>query len=252
MTAIPNRRLSSAALSFAIAVGAGCMGSVRLAHGDLDRLRQGPEIPVVYEPSPGPWVNCPTGEGESVWGGPSGALEPPPSAIILAGTLWEDFQAQRTAGLMVPPVDPARATAEEFAAAARNAPRPVPFRDHAERIENTEGAALARRFGTVPVLVFRTYRFVLVGCWYTYTPWYDVRATLLQAGSGKVLWRDTCGESFPPGRPAEYSPAELEANGDALYGRVIEDRAQGCARELFGSFDRAAAPAAREPAPRRG
>jgi hypothetical protein len=60
-------------------------------------------------------------------------------------------------------------------------------------VEGADARSLAKTFGSAPILVFETTRWVLVGCWFTYEPWFNVRATLLDLGSGRVLWRDSCG-----------------------------------------------------------
>ncbi len=220
-------------------------------------LREGSDIPVVYRRSPGPWVDCPGDEGEHVWvfGGVAVGWRPPASwdegrpaiataaassanpGVLLAGNVWQDFQDEWTASLReAPPDDPARATAAGFLALSLAAPGPVPLRQSPVPVERADPPALAGTFGDGPVLVFETTRWVLVGCWFTYKIWFVVRATLLDAGSGRVLWRDACGGVYPPPSSPEASPSELEARGKALYAGRIEARAGQCARWLYGRF----------------
>ena len=244
-----------AALLVATAIDFGCASSVSLMPGDLERLRASSGVPVVHLVSRTPWVDCPGDWGERTWSAPDGGLgmeSRPPSTLLLAGyspptrktvtlagTLWEDFQEQRTQSLRkAPPRDPARATGDDFLSLSLSAPRPVPFRESAVPVESVDRRALERRFGGSPVLVFETTRWVLVGCFYTYQPWFNVRVTLLELESGKVLWRETCGGLYPPDPFAEASAAALEANGKALYARMLDARAERCAKELFNGFVR--------------
>ncbi len=249
-----------AAILAAAALGSGCARSVSLSRSDAGRLEASEEIPLVYRTSPSPWVDCPRDEAEDVWrstfssaGRPGGSIPAgmrgrgtayPVSqvswnAVPTSSSIWQDYQNQRTASLRAsPPVDPARATGVRFSELARSAPRLVRLQEAAASVETDDPAALARQLGPVPALVFETTRWVLVGCWYAYHPWFDVRATLLDLGSGKVLWRATCGGLYPPDRSREASPAELEANGKALYTRMIEERAGQCATELLAGLER--------------
>ncbi len=212
----------------AVGLAAGCAHAISPTRSDLERLRTSPDIPVVYRPSTSPWVDCSGDIAASTWSRGGG-----PSSIV-----WDQYQNQRTASLRrAPPIDPARATGDRFLALLRAAPSPLPFRESAPPAESTDSGALAKRFGPAPVLVFETTRWVLAGCWHTYQPWFNVRATLLD-GSGKVVWRDTCRGLYPPDSSGEASPTELEANGGALYARAIEERAGRCAEELFANFER--------------
>ena len=96
---------------------------------------------------------------------------------------------------------------------------------------------MARRFGAVPVLVLEATRFVLLGCYLAYRPWFNVRAMLVDARDGAVLWRQTCGRRYPEDRRGGASPGELLADGEALYARMMEVRAAECAGELFASLE---------------
>lgn len=244
-----------AALLAAIAIGIGCAPTVTLAPGDLERLRAGSGTPVVHLVSRAPGVDCPGDWGEQTWSAPGGGLgmeSRPPSTlrlagyrpatrnpVRLAGSLWEDVQDQRTESLRkAPPRDPARATGDSFLSLSQRAPHPAPFRETVTPVESVDRRALEKQFGAPPVLFFETTRWVLVGCFDSYQPWFSVRATLLDLGSGKVLWREACGGLYPPDPFAQASPAELEANGKALYARMLDVRAERCARELFNSFAR--------------
>jgi hypothetical protein len=242
-----------AALLAATAVDVGCAPSVSLAPGDLERLRAGSGTPVVHLVSRAPQVDCPGDWGEQTWSAPGGGLgmeSRPPSTlrlaeyspaarkpVRLAGSVWQDVQDQRTGSLRrAPPRDPARATGDGFLSLSQKPPRPAPFPETAVPVESVDRRALEGRFGASPVLVFETTRWVLVGCFDTYQPWFSVRATLLDLASGKVLWREACGGLYPPDPSAQASPAELEANGKALYARMLDVRAEHCAKELFESF----------------
>lgn len=241
------------ALVVPVVVSLGCGSSVRLGSSDLARLRASAEVPVVHVVSPAPWVDCPGDWGERTWSTPDGGLgerSRPPRPYVLAGyapaaprlatpagSMWDDVQEQRTRSLRrAPPRDPALATADGFLARSRADPDPIPFSQGAVAMARLDRAAIARRFGASPVLVFEATRWVLVGCFYTYQPWFNVRAALVDPASGHVLWRDTCGGMYPPGPFAEASPADLEADGKALYARLMDARAKQCADDLFGSF----------------
>ncbi len=244
------------ALLVVATMGSGCARGVPLSRGDLDRLAAVPEIPVLYRMSPSPSVDCPGDEGEKAWSSPDHAfLQSPPRPTTLAredepggrglvrpaGTTWEDVQSQRTESLRrAPPGDPARATADSFLSLSHGAAHLMPFRESALPVESADPPVLTRRFGSGPALVFEATRWVLVGCWYTYQPWFNVRATLVELGSGKVLWRDACGRLYPPDLLNDASPGELEANGKALYSGMIEARARRCAGKLFSSLTRGA------------
>lgn len=241
-------------LTAAVAAGAlslGCAPSVRLERADLARLRATAEVPVVQRISSEPWVDCPGDWGERTWTAPGGGLgigpRPPPPILLAAhvaraaplaapaGTTWEDIQEQRTVSLRrAPPRDPARATADAFLALSRAEAEPVPFSRSTVAVGRR--TPIDARFGASPVLVFEATRWVLVGCFFAYQPWFDVRAALVDPASGRVLWRHTCGALYPPGPFAEATPAELEADGKALYASLMDARARECASELFGSF----------------
>ncbi len=212
-----------AALLAATALANGCARSVPLARRELEWLRTISEIPVVYRTSPSPWVDCPGDTGPRAW-----------SRDGNSSTIWDQFQNQRTASLRsAPPTDPARATGDRFLSLLHAAPNPLPVRERPLPAESVDLQTLSRQFGSAPVLVFETTRWVLAGCWYSYQPWFQVRATLLDLASGRVVWRDSCCGLFPPDQSREATPSELEANGKALYARMIEERAGRCASELF-------------------
>ncbi len=210
---------------FAFAVlGIGCARSVPMTSSAFGSLQGGGEIPVVYRTPRAAWVDCPGNFGVDTW--------------KKDASLWESVQAQRTASLRKsPPVDPAGATADRFLLLARAVPGHPSFRDRPLPAETVDPQALSSRFGASPVLVFETTRWVLVGCFFTYQPWYDVRATLLDPSSGHVLWRDACGGMYPPEPRADATPDELEANGKALYAHMMEARAGSCASALLARFD---------------
>jgi hypothetical protein len=252
-------KIRAAILLVVALAGAACSGTVALAPADRTVLGAGARIPVVYLPAGDPWVDCPNDEGERVWSYPDSSLGVPdlrtvpavwqprrggPDAagipgLRLADTFWRNYQDWFTAGLRPPPLDPARATADAFLARSRAGGSRLPL---AESVQAAEGASswLPKRFGSGPVLLFAAPRWVLVGCFHSYKPWFTARASLVDAASGRVLWRDGCGGVFPPaaeGEPA--APAELLANGAAHYRSAIEKRAGDCAAELLASLERA-------------
>jgi len=201
-----------------------CSHSVPMAPASLELLKANPDIPVVYRTTAGPWVDCPGNFGVDTW--------------KRDAQLWESVQEQRTAGLRnAPPVDPARATADRFLLLSRAQSGLPTFRDRLLPAESADLGSLSRRFGTTPVLVLETTRWVLVGCFYSYQPWFNVRATLLETSSGNVLWRDACDGLYPPNLRAEVPLGDLEANGGALYAQLLEARASGCAGELLARFE---------------
>ncbi len=272
---VPRRPVVAAVLA-AAALG-GCTGATALRASDLERLRTVPEIPAAYTPSFSPSVDCSTNEGNITWSfGPESASRVTPQArqpaVVLAsartmsapyvlasdprgGTVWESYEREWTRQLSDhPPRDPAQATSGDFLVLARGAASPLRFAERARRLESAAPSALAAAYGPGPVLVFETTRFVLAGCWFTYQPWFNVRASIVDAGSGRVLWRDACGGLYPPalGSPQDsYSREQLEANGSALYARLLDERARSCARDLLSRFERSAAAAARAARPGR-
>lgn len=220
-----TRLLSLLALAvLGVGLGLGCASPVPMARSALGPLQGGREIPVVYRTPSAPWVDCPGNFGVDTW--------------KKDAALWESVQEQRTASLRKsPPLDPAGATAARFLLLSRAAPGHPSFRDRPLPTDTVAPQALSSRFGASPVLVFEATRWVLVGCFYTYQPWYDVRATLLDPSSGRVLWRDACGGLYPPEPRVDATPDELEANGKELYARMMEGRAESCASELLARFD---------------
>jgi hypothetical protein len=137
-----------------------------------------------------------------------------------------------TRTIRVPPSDPAQVTARRFLELAPGmAARPAWIGPVVE-VASPDVAGLRERFGSRPVLVFQVSRWDLVGCFYTWLPWFDVRATLVDAASGRVLWRQSCGEAPGGQRPNPAWPSELDAGGRELYSRIIEGRALQCARTL--------------------
>ena len=250
----------SALLVSAAALGCACAPAIPLSGRDATQLASVPEIAVAYKKSPAPWVYCPGDIGRETWehGGGSMNWTPDESTglalqrgvtgyVVLAsledaarfraaGDIWQDIQDDWTKSLQVPPDDPARATARDFLAlAGRTGPR-LPFQGEAVEVVKGSPQTLSERFGSTPVLVFRTSEWLLVGCFFTYSPWFNVQAALVDPGSGRVLWRDTCDGGFP--KTWDQSPSSLDANGRALYVRIIDDRADQCSRELFASFER--------------
>jgi len=250
-------------------LGCGCASAVQLSSHDALQLQAATDIPVIYTKSPAPWVYCPGDIGRQTWehagssnwtpdestllaaGGLGGALVPVsaegPGTLRPAGGTWDEIVDEWTKSLQVPPEDPARATARDFLALAGTARTRLPFRPDAEELATGQSKTLADRFGSAPVLVFRTSEWLLVGCFFKFAPWFNVQAALLEPGSGRVLWRDSCGGGFPNGAWTA-SPSELDANGRALYLKVIRQRAGRCSKDLFASFERGAAnapPAAR-------
>lgn len=190
----------------------GCAPPVPLLLENVARLRDAPEVAVGYRASPTPWVEC--------W------------ALTREDDVGCQVEDQITARLRAAvPVDPARATAEHFLALVSAVRTGLHFRDLAP------GHALdrARDLRSAPVLEFRTVVSSLVGSGYAYQPALVVRATLLDRPAGRVLWRDTCDHPRPLAGHAA-SPAELGANGGALYARLILAEAQRCADDLVYAF----------------
>jgi hypothetical protein len=247
---------SSPGLLAVALVLAGCAPAIPLSRQESERLSAAPPIPVVSVRSSPPWVDCPNDEGQKVWeypGSASGDLEGGSLSVMLAsgraappflpaGGTWESIQDQWTRSLQTPPVDPARATAVRILSRARAVRLPVPLAEPAEEVQRLDPAALGSRFGGSPVLVVEAVRWVLVGCFFTYQPWFDVRATLVRTSTGEILWRDTCGGTYPGGWPIPASRDELEAGGRWLYARTIDERAAACAAQLVASLKGAGLP----------
>lgn len=238
-------------LIFSAMLAASCVPAVPLSRDEAARLSSAPPIPVLHVRSAPPWVDCPNDEGQKVWEYPAGsatrdagggsfpvllasgwALRP----FVPAGGIWESIQDQWTESLQTPPVDPARATAAQLLSRARATNPPLPLAETAEEARHIDPAALRSRFGDSPVLVVEAVRWVLVGCFFTYQPWFEVRATLFRPSTGEVLWRDTCGGTYPGAWPVPASRDELEAGGRWLYSRIIQERAAACAKELVASL----------------
>jgi hypothetical protein len=133
-------------------------------------------------------------------------------------------------------VDPASATAEHLIARAGPSHFPLPLAAPPEAVGRLDRASLAARSHGEPVLVIEAVRWVLVGCFFTYQPWFDVRATLLRPDTGEVLWRETCGGTYPGAWPAPATRDELEGGNRSLYARIIQERADACASWLVASL----------------
>jgi hypothetical protein len=214
-------------LILAALLAVSCVPAVPLSRDEAARLSTAPSIPVLHvRPAP-PWVDCPNGEGQKVWDHPG---------------IWESIQDQWTRSLRTPPVDPAKATAAHLLSLARPTHLRLPLAERTEEVQRADVAVLLDRFGDLPVLVVEAVRWVLVGCFFTYQPWFEVRATLFRPSTGEVLWRDTCGGTYPGGSPVPASRDELEANGRWLYTRIIEERAAACSTQLAASLTGAAPP----------
>lgn len=248
------RSLSPLGLSLLLA--SACSPAVPLSRDEATRLSAAPPVSVLYVRSASPWVDCQNDEGQKVWEYPgtasrgdgggsfpvllaSGRVAPP---FVPAGGLWDSIQNQWTESLRTPPVDPASATAAQILARARAAHLSIPLAERAEELRRLDPAALRSRFESSPVLVVEAVRWVLVGCFFTYQPWFQVRATLLRPSTGEVLWRDSCGGTYPGGSPVPASRDELEAGGRWLYTRIIEERAASCAAQLVTSLASAGRP----------
>jgi len=221
-------------------LSSGCAPAVPLSRDEAARLAAAPPIAVLSMHAPPPWVDCPNDEGEKVWErggslGQNGGLAGSPPVRLVSG-VWRSIQEQWTEPLQVPPVDPAAATAAQLISRAGAAGIPLPLAGPAEKVRRLDRAPLRERFPDSPVLVVEAVRWVLVGCFFTYQPWFDVRATLLRPSTGEILWRDTCNGAFPGGSPAPASRDELTAGNGSLYARIIQERAAACATQLVASL----------------
>ncbi len=236
----------AAPLAAATLVAAGCASAVPLSQADQARLSTLPSVPVLYVRASPPWVDCENDEGQKVWEFPGSALDgavAPPLRIagggppvVGAGNIWQAIEDQWTEPLRSPPVDPATATAAALVARAREAGVPFPLSVPRE-IHDASPATLRSEGGGGPVLVVEIPRFVLAGCFFTYQPWFTARAAILRTGDGTVAWRQTCEGTFPdPARPPPSSRDELLAGDGALYRRVLEERAAGCAAVLVSAL----------------
>jgi hypothetical protein len=244
-------------------LGVACASRVALAPADEERLKARPEIPVAWVRSGRPWVDCPTNEGQKTWELPARDLRPAPglppvqrAALVTAvpvvpvdGGTWESYQEQWTRPLAKPPLDPALATARAFLDRNRKDTAPLPLSADPVEAESADPAALARRMEGAPVLVFQAVRFTLLGCYFTYQPWFIIRATLVDTATGRVLWKDEC---FRTDYRAEWPPFstrdDLLARGSERYLWFIEQRADRCADELMQTLGRVRAPPAPAPA----
>ena len=208
-------------------------------------------MPIVYVRSKPPWVDCPNDEGRQLWEFPASLYREPlsisaPVVLVsssgaspfqyVTGGVWGTIVDEWTRSLQTPPMDPALATARRFLEVRSAAGDPIRWGDPPLEVAGLDPDALASRQGRGPVLVFDAVRWVLVGCFYTYKPWFNVRATLIDSGTGRTIWRETCGGTYPGGWPAEAWPSELDANGQELYARIIDQLAGNCAAQLAASF----------------
>jgi hypothetical protein len=173
--------------------------------------------------------------------GPAPALRTVPAV----GGAWESYQEQWTRPLAVPPLDPALATAQAFLQRNGADAAPLPLSPDAVEVPSADPAALARRFEGAPVLLFQVTRFNLMGCFFTYQPWFITRATLLDGASGRVLWTDPCDATdYEDDWPPYSTRDDLLANGSARYLWFIEQRAGRCADELLRHLGTQRAPPA--------
>jgi hypothetical protein len=249
-------------LLLAAALGAGCAPTPTLTRADAEGLQARAEIPVAWVKSGRPWVDCPTNEGQKTWELPARAPAPgaPPPVqraafttavpvVPAAGGTWESYQEQWTRPLAKPPLDPALATARAFLDRNRKDTAPLPLSASPVELESADPAALARRMEGAPVLVFQAVRFTLLGCYFTYQPWFITRATLVDTSTGRILWKDEC---FRTDYRAEWPPFstrdDLLARGSERYLWFIEQRADRCADELMQTLGRMRAPPAPAPA----
>ncbi len=174
--------------------------------------------------------------------GPGPTLGDGAIAEHAAGNVWDEFQMQRTEELRrKPPRAPALATATAFAKLARAGSAPRTLRQGAGDAEVALAPdAGAARESDGPTLFFEISRWVLVGCWEAYQPWFNVRATLVEPGSAgtkaRVLWRAACGGTYPQDILADASPEALLEDGAKLYARKLDERAESCAKELFAAL----------------
>lgn len=231
-------------------LGAACAGSVPIARDEAARLSAAAPVPVLWVRTPAPWVDCPADEGKKTWEMPGSADRRPGPPIDLAsssgmpaaasstapGGTWDTIQDQWTQSLKVPPVDPAAATAARIVERARASSPPIALADPLEAPASPDAAALVSPIGATPVLVVRSPRFVLVGCYFTYRPWFTVRAVLVRPATGEVLWRDTCGGTYPDGVAPPASREDLEAAGRWLYASILAERADACGASLLRSL----------------
>jgi hypothetical protein len=230
-----------AAFAAALLLAAACTPAVPLSRDEGARLAAAPEVPVLWVRAAPPWVDCQAEEGQKVWEYPgsgwNGEAAPPTrlasagrSPVVLgAGNIWQAIQDQWTEPLQTPPVDPASVTARHLVARAREAGIGLPLAAPRE-ISRRELSALERQAGAAPFLLVETPRFVLAGCFFTYQPWFEARAAILEPGTGRTLWRDTCAGTFPdPAWPPPSTRDELLAGDGALYARILEQRAADCA-----------------------
>jgi hypothetical protein len=157
--------------------------------------------------------------------------------LVSTGGIWENWVEDWTRTIRVPPTDPARATAQRFLELSRSVTTGPAWAGPVVEVASPDVTGLRAGFGSRPILVFQVSRWDLVGCFYTWLPWFDVRATLVDPSSGRVLWRQSCGDGPAGDRPSPASPSELDAGGRALYSRIIEDRALQCARALAARLE---------------
>jgi hypothetical protein len=248
---MPAPRRPAAALLLALLpalLGTACAGAVPIAPDEAARLSTPAPIPVIWVRTPAPWVDCPADEGKKTWEMPGSADRRPGLPVELAaarlpvapadapGGTWDTIQDEWTRSLQVPPVDPAAATAVRLVARARASSPPIALADPVEAPASPDAAALASRSGASPVLVVRSPRFVLVGCYFTYRPWFTVRAALARPATGQLLWRDDCGGTYPDGDAPPASRDDLEASGRWLYASILEQRADACGERLLRSL----------------
>jgi hypothetical protein len=254
-------RATVVGLLLAAGVGAGCAPPQTLARADAEGLQARAEIPVAWVRSGRPWVDCPTNEGQKTWEMPARAPAPgaPPvqrAALTTAvpvvpatGGTWESYQEQWTRPLATPPLDPALATARAFLDRGRKDPAPLPLSATPVELESADPGTLARRMAGAPALVFQTIRFNLLGCYFTYQPWFITRATLVDTSTGRVIWRAECDRSdYRAEWPPFSTRDDLLARGSERYLWFIEQRAERCAQELTEALARARAAAVPPPA----
>ncbi len=231
------------------AVLSSCASAVPLDRAGAERLRTATSVRVAWVAAGGAEVECPSDEGVKTWEYPGSRLDPPEAGPRIApaslaapvgvpvipatGGLWETIVGQWTESVRVPPVDPARATARALLDDARSLPGGDAWAGPPVELRDPSPAGLP---GADLVLVVEARRFVLLGCYFRFSPWFDARATLLEPASGRVLWRASCREDVGPGAGPEAWPSELAADGGALYARRIEARARTCADHLAGEL----------------
>lgn len=214
-----------------LAAALACAGtkSVPLAASDRAQIARAPALHAVTRTA-APFSVRTAGAAAAGGGGVLGGL----GSLTLFQQKGEAMRKQH--GI----ADPALRVAERLGASLHEEAGAPPLGLVREPVATDESAAIAARFGNGLVLDLRTEYWELLYYptdWSHYRLVYRASARLVEAPSGRMLWRDEC--ETESGKAGERPTLEaLEADGAALLKSMLDAAADECATRLRAGFAR--------------